>query len=619
METNTEMTAAQAESEAQKDIQREHQQFVRPLGDWQRTHTCKALTADHVGDEVCLMGWAQFRRDHGGLIFIDMRDREGLTQVVFTPETSAQALDDAHILRTEYVLAIRGTVRPRPEGMANPNLFTGDIEVAVSDWKLLNTSRTTPFPIENRTEAGENLRLQYRYLDLRRPRLASNFVLRHKAAQSVRRYLDERGFLEIETPILTKSTPEGARDFLVPSRLNQGEFYALPQSPQLFKQLLMVAGFERYYQIVRCFRDEDLRADRQPEFTQIDMELSFVDTEQVMAVAEGMVRTLLDETLGVALPDQFSRMTWHDAMRDYGVDKPDLRFGLTLTDVSDVVRGSEFRVFAQAELVKGLRVPGGGQLTRKEIDDYTEFVRIYGAQGLAWIKVKEDGSWQSPFAKFLSEEERAGLARELCMEIGDIVFFQAGPAEMVNAALGNLRLKLGERFGLIAKDTFFPVWITDFPLLEWDTEEKRWMALHHPFTAPFDEDLDKLESDPGAVRSKAYDLVLNGHEIGGGSIRIHSTQVQKRMFTALGIDAEQAEAKFGFLLQALQYGAPPHGGIAFGLDRLIMILCGAASIREVIAFPKTQKATCLLTGAPSPVERRNLRELSLRLREKKEG
>jgi len=585
-----------------------------PLGDWRRTHSCSKLTAADIGADVCIMGWVQFRRDHGGLIFVDLRDREGLTQVVFSPDHAPAAHARAHVVRSEYVLAIRGTVRSRPEGMANPNMVTGEIEVVVNDWKLLNTAKTPPFTIEDRIDAGEALRLKYRYLDLRRPKLAQNFILRSKAAQSVRRYLDSLGFLEVETPMLTKSTPEGARDFLVPSRVNQGEFFALPQSPQLFKQLLMVAGMERYYQIVKCFRDEDLRADRQPEFTQIDIEMSFVDEEQVMDMAETMIRTLFRECLDKELPTPFPRMTYDDAMRDYGLDKPDVRFDLKLTDVSDIVRGCELRVFAKAELVKGLRVPGGETMTRKEIDELTEFVKIYGAQGLAWIKIREN-EWQSPIAKFFSDEERAALAERLQLQVGDIVFFQAGASDMVNNALGYLRVQLGERLGLIDENVFAPLWVTDFPLLEYSPEDKRWVAKHHPFTSPKDGHLEVLKSDPGAALARAYDLVLNGSEIGGGSIRNHTLDKQSAMFEALGIDAQEAEEKFSFLLNALQFGAPPHGGIAFGLDRLIMLMAGAKSIRDVIAFPKTQKATCLMTEAPSAVASKQLRELGIKLRE----
>jgi len=592
----------------------QHPRATDPLGDWRRTHTCCQLTAANVGQSVCLMGWVQFRRDHGGLIFIDLRDRQGLTQAVFSPETAPDAHARAHVVRSEYVLALTGIVRPRPEGMANPAMVTGEIEVEVTDWKLLNTSKTPPFAIEDRVEIAENLRLKYRFLDLRRPRMARNFVLRSKAAQSVRRYLDGLDFLEVETPMLTRSTPEGARDFLVPSRVNQGQFFALPQSPQLFKQLLMVAGLERYYQIVKCFRDEDLRADRQPEFTQIDIEMSFVDEEQVMHMAENMVRTLFKETLGIDLPSPFQRMPYDTAMADYGLDKPDLRFGLKLTDVSDIVRGCELRVFAKAELVKGLRVPGGESLTRKEIDELTEFVKIYGAQGLAWIKIRQD-EWQSPIAKFFSEAERQALAERLNLQVSDIVFFQAGAADMVNNALGNLRLQLGERMGLIPEGVYAPLWVTDFPLLEYDPEAKRWVAKHHPFTSPQDGHLELLATDPGKALARAYDLVLNGSEIGGGSIRNHTLEKQQTMFDALGIDAREAEDKFGFLLSALQYGAPPHGGIAFGLDRLVMLMSGAKSIRDVIAFPKTQKATCLLTEAPSPVAAKQLRELGIKVRE----
>lgn len=596
------------------DIQKEHQKHIDSLHGWVRTHSCCDLSAKDNDAEVCLMGWVQFRRDHGGLIFIDLRDRKGLTQVVFSPEEDSDAHERAHILRTEYVLAIKGRVRPRPEGMLNSKLPTGEIEVVVTDWKLLNTSKTPPFHIEDRVDVSENLRLEYRYLDLRRSRMAKNLEIRHKASQAARNFLSEQDFLEIETPFLTKSTPEGARDFLVPSRVNLGQFFALPQSPQLFKQMLMVSGLDRYFQLVRCFRDEDLRADRQPEFTQIDMEMSFVDEEQVMAVAEGLLARIFKDALGREITTPFPRMHYDEAMEKYGVDRPDTRFALHLKDVTQVVCNSEFRVFAKAELVKGLRVPGGGELTRKEIDDYTEFVKIYGAQGLAWIKVKEN-EWQSPFAKFLSQEERDGLAKELGLEVGDIVFFQAGAPEMVNSALGNLRLKLGERFGLIDHDAFNFLWITDFPLFEWDPDAKRWMAKHHPFTSPQVGHFDLLKEKPADARARAYDVVLNGTEIGGGSIRIHTREDQMRMFEALGLSEGEARYKFEFLLQALEYGAPPHGGIAFGMDRLTMFLTGTESIRDVIAFPKTQKATCMMTEAPDFVSNEQLRELGIRLRE----
>ena len=586
---------------------------VQPLGDWRRTHTCGVLTAADKGAEVCLMGWAQYRRDHGGLIFVDLRDRHGLTQVVFSPEVNQDAHSRARVLRPEFVLAIKGTVRLRPEGMSNPNMTTGEVEVYVTEWKLLNTSKTPPFPIEDRVEAGENLRLQWRYLDLRRHRMTNNLVLRSRVAQSIRRYLSGADFLEVETPFLTKSTPEGARDFLVPSRLNPGHFYALPQSPQLFKQLCMVSGLDRYFQIVRCFRDEDLRADRQPEFTQVDIEMSFVDEAQVMDLAEGLIQSVFRETLGVELPQSFPRMTWDEAMARYGVDKPDTRFGLELQDVTHIVHGSGFKLFASASLVKAMRVPGGEKLTRKEIDELTDFVKIYGAQGLAWIKVREN-EWQSPIAKFLSEEERAGLTRELGLVPGDIVFFQAGEFGVVNAALGNLRVHLAEKMGMIPEDAWNFLWVTDFPLYEYDDEEKRFVACHHPFTAPKDGDLETMVANPAAAKARAYDMVLNGNEVGGGSIRIYNADVQRRMFDALGFSREAAESQFGFLIQAFEYGAPPHGGLAFGLDRLIMLMSKSASIRDVIAFPKTQKATCLMTEAPSEVSAKQLRELNLKLR-----
>ncbi|WP_300800652.1 aspartate--tRNA ligase [uncultured Desulfovibrio sp.] len=604
-----------SEQTQSQDLQQEHQKYIEEVGDWTRTHSCGQLTEADDGAEVCLMGWAQYRRDHGGLIFVDLRDREGLTQVVFSPEIAPKAHEDAHILRAEYVLAIKGRVRPRPEGMTNPNLVTGGIEVVVKEWKLLNTSKTPPFPIEDRTDAGENLRLTWRYLDLRRPRMQANLRLRHRVAQAIRRYLDEGGFIEVETPILTKSTPEGARDFLVPSRLNNGQFYALPQSPQLFKQLLMVGGLDRYFQIVRCFRDEDLRADRQPEFTQVDIEMSFVDEEKVMNMAEGLMARVFKDVMGQDIPHPFPRMPYAEAMSRYGVDKPDTRFGLELHDITDIVRGSGFKLFAAATLVKAMKVPGGESMTRKEIDAYTDFVKIYGAQGLAWIKIKAD-EWQSPIAKFLSEEERKGIAEALDLKVGDIVFFQAGEPGMVNAALGNLRVHLGNQLGLIPENTFNFLWVTDFPLFEYDEEEKRYVACHHPFTSPAPGHLELMTTDPAHTRARAYDMVLNGNEVGGGSIRIHSAEVQRRMFAALGFTPEQAEEQFGFLISALEQGAPPHGGLAFGLDRLVMLLAGAQSIRDVIAFPKTQKATCLMTQAPSEVSAKQLRELGLRLREK---
>jgi aspartyl-tRNA synthetase len=598
---------------SRQDMQREDGVRLQDIGTWQRTHDCGRLRPSDDGAEVCLMGWVQYRRDHGGLIFVDLRDRFGLTQVVFSPEAAPEAHTSAHVLRGEYVLAVKGRVRLRPEGMLNPSMATGGIEVLVDAWKLLNTAKTPPFPIEDRSGAGENLRLQWRYLDLRRPRMAGNLELRHKVARSVRRYLDAQGFLEIETPFLTKSTPEGARDFLVPSRLNPGGFYALPQSPQIFKQLLMVAGLDRYYQIVRCFRDEDLRADRQPEFTQIDLEMSFADEDRVMRLAEGLMAEVWKDILGVEL-SPFPRMEYASAMSRYGVDKPDTRFGMELVDITSAVRCSAFKLFAGAELVKAMKVAGGESLSRKDIDEYTEFVKIYGAPGLAWIKIRE-GEWQSPIAKFLAEEERAAIGKALDPHPGDLVFFQAGEADVVNAALGNLRVHLAEKLRLIPDGAHNFLWVTDFPLFEYDAEEKRYVACHHPFTSPRAGDVERLRFDPHSARARAYDLVLNGSEIGGGSIRIHTAETQRAMFAALGFAPEEAEKRFGFLLQALEQGAPPHGGIAFGFDRLIMVLAGAQSIRDVIAFPKTQKATCLMTGAPDRVSAGQLRELSLRLRE----
>ena len=536
-------------SEEQKELS----VACQSLGDWTRTHTCGELTGADNGAEVCLMGWVQYRRDHGGLIFVDLRDRFGLTQIVFSPEYAPEAHEQAGALRSEYVLAMKGKVRPRPEGMVNPNLKTGEVEVVVSEWKLLNTSKTPPFQIEDRVEAGENLRLQWRYLDLRRPRMARNLALRSRTAMAIRNELASQGFLEVETPILTKSTPEGARDYLVPSRLNHGQFYALPQSPQQFKQFCMIAGLDRYFQIARCFRDEDLRADRQPEFTQVDIEMSFADEKQVMDMAEGLMIRVFKEALGADIPAPFPRMTWDEAMSRYGVDKPDTRFGLELQDVTSIVSNSGFKLFASAKLVKAMRVPGGESLTRKEIDELTEFVKIYGAQGLAWIKIREN-EWQSPIAKFLSDEERAGLTEALGLSVGDIVFFQAGEPGMVNAALGNLRVHLGEKLGLIPENAWNFLWVTDFPLYEYSEEENRYVACHHPFTAPKDGDLEKMVSEPAATKARAYDMVLNGNEVGGGSIRIHEAAVQRKMFEALGFSKESYESQFGYFIQALEHG-----------------------------------------------------------------
>lgn len=586
------------------------------LGDWTKTHDLNTLGLDHVDQDVVLMGWVQRRRDHGGLIFVDLRDREGVTQIVFDPQLNEEAHERAGIIRNEFVIAVKGKVRVRPEGMANAKLVTGEIEVITSELKVLNTSKTPPFQIEDDLDANENVRLKHRYLDLRRPRLFRNLKLRHDATRLSREFFNARGFIEVETPVLTRSTPEGARDYLVPSRVNAGKFYALPQSPQIFKQILMVAGFERYYQIVKCFRDEDLRADRQPEFTQVDLELSFIREEDIYDLIEGWISLLFRELVGLPLDVPFPRMPYCEAMDSYGTDRPDTRFALHLKTVTDVVADSDFRVFRQAiergGMVKALRLPAGHNLSRKELDDLIEYVKIFGAQGMAWIRIQPEG-WQSPIAKFLSEDVRKGLVERLDIGVGDTVFFVADQPKVVNDALGNLRNRLGAQFKMYDPEDFSFVWVTEFPLLEWSHEEKRYTSVHHPFTSPMEEDLAILEEQPDRVRSRAYDLVLNGTEIGGGSIRIHREDIQERIFAALGIDAEAAHERFGFLLEALQYGAPPHGGIAFGLDRLVMLLSGSSSIRDVIAFPKTQKATCLMSGAPSEPEIGQLLELSLRV------
>jgi len=591
--------------------------LVDILGDMRRTHSCCELGADDIGTEVVLMGWVLRRRDHGGVIFIDLRDREGITQVVFNPEVDTDIHAKAHAIRNEYVLAVRGKVDPRPDGMVNPNLHTGAIEVLVSELKILNPAKTPPFLIEDNIDVSENIRLKYRHLDLRRPQMQHNLKLRHKASASVRNYLNGRDFLDLETPFLTRSTPEGARDYLVPSRVNPGQFYALPQSPQIFKQLFMISGYDRYYQIVRCFRDEDLRADRQPEFTQIDIEMSFVGEEDVIETAEGMMAAVFKDVLGTELTTPFKRLTYDEAVGRYGLDKPDTRFEFELKDVSDIVGGSGFKVFSGAVkkggIVKALNAKGCISFSRKEIDDLTDFVAVYRAKGMAWIKVKEDG-WQSPIAKFFTDEEKKALAERIDMEPGDLIFFVADQPKIVNEALGNLRNHLGQKLGLIDEKQFNFLWVTRFPMFEYDEGEKRYQALHHPFTSPLEEDYGKLKDDPLAVQSRAYDLVLNGFEVGGGSIRIHQRELQEKVFDALGMDRQAFEDKFGFLLSALDSGAPPHGGIAIGFDRLVMLLCGESSIRDVIAFPKTQKAACLLTGAPSATSKQQLDELQLRLR-----
>ena len=589
---------------------------MESMGGLKRSHSCNDLAVDNVGEVVTLMGWVLRRRDHGGVIFIDLRDRWGITQVVFNPEIHADVHTKAHQLRSEWVIAVQGRVERRPPAMENSNLKTGAIEVLVDTLRVLNSSLTPPFPLDEEVEVSENLRLKYRYIDLRRPSMAANLIMRHRASQSVRAYLDQKKFLEIETPVLTRSTPEGARDYLVPSRVNPGKFYALPQSPQLFKQLLMVSGLDRYYQIVRCFRDEDLPADRQPEFTQIDMELSFIEEEDIYEIIEGMMLKLFKDVLNIELSAPFARMNYDEALARFGTDRPDTRFGLELVDLTETVRDCSFNVFQtvvkKGGLVKSINAKGCGDFSRKDLDDLTGYVGLFGAKGLAWVKVKSGGEWQSPITKFFEDGERKAISEKLGAEENDVLFFVADSGTIVHQALSELRLQLGRRLGLINRGSYNFVWVVDFPLLEYDHDEKRHMAVHHPFTAPKEEDIELLQKDPGRVRSKAYDLVLNGIEIGGGSIRIHQKEQQDVIFAALGIAKEEAEDKFGFLLQALELGAPPHGGIAFGLDRLLMIMAGRETIRDVIAFPKTQKATCPLTEAPASVARKQLTELYLR-------
>ncbi len=585
-----------------------------------RTH-CGDFRVMHIDQTVRLCGWVDTARDHGGVVFLDVRDRSGLVQVVVHPDTP-EVHKLAHSLRQQDVIEVQGTVLARSEDTVNEKLSTGAVEVKASEIHVLNRSETPPFPIEDDCHTGEQHRLEFRYLDLRRPKMQRNLQLRHRVVHAARQYLDQQGFLEIETPILNKSTPEGARDYLVPSRIYPGSFFALPQSPQLFKQLLMVAGMDRYYQIARCFRDEDLRADRQPEFTQVDLEMSFVSQDEVMSIAEGLLRAMFDAGVGIHLPEVFPRMSYAEAMARYGLDRPDIRFGLEHVDITDLMKQVEFKVFREPAdtggLVKVMRVPGGGRLTRKQIDDYTSYVSVYGAKGLAWIKVNDRSrlpeGLQSPIVKFLPGQVLEALLEACDAGNGDILFFGAGDVKVVNDALGHLRVRIAHDLGLVADDDHRFVWIVDFPMFSWNADEKRLEALHHPFTSPHPDDLELLESDPLAMRSQAYDLVWNGTEIGGGSIRIHQPDVQARIFRALNIGDDEAREKFGFLLDALKYGAPPHGGLAFGLDRILALMAGAESIRDVIAFPKTQKAADLMCDSPSPVAEEQLRELGLRLR-----